>query len=295
MDWVEHDGVSLEALPEWARAPAPGGSFDAAPYRVTIQPEGLVLRRRRRASALRWFDVLALIRVDDDRAPRLLLAAARRPPCQPWFDLSGVDLAAIEQAVRVGLETHAQRGYRASPRVRPALQPEQVLAAVLAHHLLPGGVEIRGPLRRALEGTVWASIGGAGVSGYGGMVATMMFAPVLGPLVGIALGGGIGAAVGAGLAGLHFLRRRRKARVLVLTPDCFVGGLDGGGVRAIAWPSVARFVEGCSDLGKPVLEVYDVDDKLASRTDARYFGETLHVIVAVAEAYRRRATVAFAQ
>lgn len=78
MDWVEYDETSVKVLPQWARESA--ATFDAAPYSVSIVPEGVVLRRGSRASALRWVDVLAPIRLDDAMAPRLLLAWCREDP-----------------------------------------------------------------------------------------------------------------------------------------------------------------------------------------------------------------------
>src|SRR5512143_1103842 len=127
MEWIEHDEVPRSALPEWAKAE--GRTLNGAPYRVRALPEGLVLERGKRASALRWVDILVPIRIDDPR--RLLLAVARRPPRPPWFELQGADVAAIERATRVGLEALAQGGYRAQKPTRPSLRPDQVLTEVL--------------------------------------------------------------------------------------------------------------------------------------------------------------------
>ena len=56
------------------------------------------------------------------------------------------------------------------------------------------------------------------------------------------------------------------------------------------WFRVGRFVDGVDPHGESALEVYSPDDELVARAAARYFGQPLDVIVAVAEAYRRRAT-----
>ncbi|HJL15685.1 MAG TPA: hypothetical protein RMH99_08520 [Sandaracinaceae bacterium LLY-WYZ-13_1] len=276
MDWLEHDEVPERDLPTWARAE--GETFDGKPYRVVARPEGLVLRQGRTASAVPWRDVLVPIRLDDPR--RLLVAAARRPPRTPWFELGGADVAAIERAVRMRLEALAHRGYR-DKRPRRAIPPDEVLTEVLAKRPLPGAVEIPAAtasvLRSALIG---AAVGGVTLGFYG-----LVFGPV-----GLVTGGGVGAFGGAGLmGGLEQLRKRGAGRVLVLTPDAFVGGLDGESVRAVPWFRVGRFVDGVDDAGQSALEVYGHDHQLLARTAARWFGAPLDVIVAVAEAYRRRA------
>lgn len=290
MEWIEHDEVRLGALPDWAREP--GVVVEAPPYRVALQSEGLVLRRGSRASAVRWAEILAPIRVGEDRAQRLLIAAARRPPREPWFDVGGDAIDAIERAVRHGVESQELGSYRVAQRPRALLAPEQVLDAVLAHRPLIGAVEIRTPVKQALTNVVWWGIGGGGIFGYAGMLVSTMVGAVA-PLLLMSAVGAVGAAVGSGVAGsYHYLARRRGERVLVLTPDCFVGGLDGRAIEAIAWSRVARFAEGSDAHGAPALESYTVEGVLASRTLASYFGEPLPVIIAIAEAYRRRASAA---
>jgi len=290
MEWIEHDDVRMGALPEWARAP--GELVEAPPYRVGIKAQGLVLLRGRRASAVRWPEILAPIRVREGGAQRLLIAAARRPPREPWFDLGGAELDAIERAVRHGVASQELGSYRAAQRTRAMLSPEQVLEAVLAHRPLIGAVEIRTPVKGAVTNVVWCGIGGGGIFGYAGAVAAPMVG-VVAPLLLVGAVGVLGVAVGAGVAGgYHYLARRRGERVLVLTPDCFVGGLDGRAIEAIVWSRVARFAAGSDPFGAPALESYTVEGVCASRTLAAYFGEPLHVIVAIAEAYRRRASAA---
>ncbi|MCZ7686679.1 MAG: hypothetical protein M5U28_51190 [Sandaracinaceae bacterium] len=278
MEWLQHDEVALEQLPEWARAP--GEVLDGRPYAVVAHAEGLVLTRARRASAVRWEDVLVPIRLDEPR--RLLVAAARRPPRPPWFELGGHDVARIERAVRARLDAIDHRGYRERRRGRDVVGPDEVLTRVLERRALPGAVEIPAATasvaRSALTG---AAVGGATLGLYG-----LVFGPA-----GMILGGATGALGGATLmGGIEALRKRATGRVLVLTPDAFVGGLDGQSVRAVPWFRVGRFVEGVDDLGGPALEVFAPDSRLIARVAARFFGQPLDVIVAVAEAYRRRAT-----
>ncbi|MCC6876055.1 MAG: hypothetical protein IT378_17230 [Sandaracinaceae bacterium] len=277
MEWIAHDEVDPAELPAWAQGE--GERLDGDPYQVRVRPEGLVLLRGRTATALRWGEILVPIRLDDPR--RLLLAASRRPPRLPWLELAGHDVAAIERAVRLGLEAD-HGGYRGTRPQREALSPDQVLTAVLEHQAIPGGVEIPASVGGSIRNTLVGAAAGAGIAGYGGL----LFGPA-----GIAIGAAAGAAVVAGLvAGREILRRRRAGRVLVLTPDCFVGGLDGRSVQAIPWFRVGRFCEGIEDRGGAALEVWTRDQILASRVSARYFGQPLDVIVAVAEAYRQRAT-----
>jgi|GEM_PF-6722931 len=290
MEWIEHDEVRLGTLSEWTREP--GVVIEAPPYRVAMKSEGLVLLRGRRASAVRWSEILAPIRVGEAGAQRLLIAAARRPPREPWFDVGGAELDAIERDVRHGVASQELGSYRAAQRTRAMLTPEQVLEAVVAHRPLIGAVEIRTPVKRAVTNVVWCGVGGGGIFGYAGVIAAPMVG-VAAPLLLVGAVGVLGVAVGAGVAsGYHYLARRRGERVLVLTPDCFVGGLDGRSIEAIAWSRVARFAEGRDPFGAPALESYTVEGVCASRTLAAYFGEPLHVIIAIAEAYRRRASAA---
>lgn len=285
MDWIEYDDVSVQALPEWARVA--GVRFAAAPGSVSIVPNGVVLRRGERASALRWTDVLASIRVDDARGPRLLLAAARRPPHPPWFDLGGDELTAIGEGVRVGVARISECDYRTARPVRPALNPADMLEAVLSHDPVPGGVEICAPDARTKGRAIQTAIATASVTGFLGFALVVQAAP--GEFL-IGLGCGTAAAAATvGAVALDFVRRAPRPRVLVLTPDGFVGGLDGGEIHAFLWSRVAGFASGRNAEGQPALEVRALDGGLASRTEARFFGEPLDVIVNVAEAYRRRA------
>jgi hypothetical protein len=279
VEWLTHDDVAFpEEMPAWASSP--GRVLDGKPYGVMVQPEGLVLTRGRKASALRWEDILVPIRLDDPR--RLLIACARKPPRPPWFELGGRDVAEIERAVRTRLDAIDHRGYRERRRRRDVVPPDEVLTEVLAKRALMGAVEIPAATPSATRSAlIGATVGGATL-GFSGLL--------FGPL-GLLAAGGIGAVGGATLmGGVELLRKKTVGRVLVLTPDAFVGGLDGQSVRAVAWQRVGRFADGVDDTGASALEVYGHEHQLLARAAAHYFGAPLDVIVAVAEAYRRRAT-----
>jgi len=277
VDWLAQDEVERDALPAWARLDTPGQ--DGRPYEVRVFGEGLLLSRGRRHSALRWEEVLVPVRLDDPR--RLLVAAARRPPRPPWFELAGMDVAAIESAVRSRLEAVDHRGYRERRRAIEPIPVDQVLTAVLARQPLPGAVEIPPATPGVLRsGALGATVGGGTLGFYG-----MLFGPT-----GMLAAAGVGLVGGALLmGGIEIARKRSAGRVLVLTPDGFVGGLDGQNVRAIPWDRIGRFADGLDRFGNDALEVLDAEGRVLARVIARYFGRPLDVIVAVAEAYRRRA------
>lgn len=276
MQWLEHDEVSPSALPAWARTDA--APLDAHPYRMWALAEGLVLERGGLSSALPWSELLVPVRLEEPR--RLLVAAARRPPRPPWFELGG-DVTRLEEVVRARLEAMHAGGYRAARPKRAAFPPDEILTHVLAHHPVPGAVEIpaagRSVARSALVG---ACFGGGFLGLYG-----LAFG-----LPGLVMGGAIGMLTGAAsIGGIEHVRNRSTGRVLVLTPDAFVGGLDGRSVQAVSWSRVGGFREGVDELGESALEVFGRSGELVARAAARYFGKPLDVIVAVAEAYRRRA------
>jgi hypothetical protein len=279
MDWLAADDVDPAQLPDWAKVQ--GEVLDGRPYRVTVLTEGVVLSRGKRACALKWEDILVPIRLDEPR--RLLIAAPRQPPRPPWFELGGHDVAKIERAIRARVEAIDHRGYRERRRGGDVLSPDLVLTRVLEHSAVPGAVEIPAAspnlLKSALKG---AGIGG-GILGLYGIL--------LGP-PGVVIGAMIGALLGGLATGGYEMSRKKKTagRVLVLTPDAFVGGLDGQSVRAVSWARVGRFNEGVDETGESALEVFSHDNVLVARAAARFFGKPLDVIVAVAEAYRRRAS-----
>ena len=278
MDWLAEDEVELDALPPWARE---GTSvMDGKPYDVRVCPEGLVLVKGRTASAVRWEDVLVPIRLDHPR--RLLVSCARRPPRAPWFELGGIDVAQIESAVRTRLEAIEHRGYRDRRRRADPIPADEVLTRVMDRDPLPGAVEIPAATPSVVRSAaIGATVGGATLAFYG-----LLFGPA-----GMIAAGAVGALGGATvMGGIEQLRKRSAGRVLVLTPDAFVAGLDGESVRAVAWSRVGRFSEGVDEAGTDALEVFTPQDELVARVAAHFFGAPLDVIVAVAEAYRKRAS-----
>lgn len=279
MEWLAHDEVAPETLPDWARGS--GEVLDGRPFEVSVRAEGLVLAYGQLVTALRWDEVLVPIRLDDPR--RLLIAAARRPPRPPWLELGGRDVAAIERVLRARLDAIDHRSYRERRRTRDVVPPDEVLTQVLERRPLPGAVEIPA----ATPSVIRSALTGAGIGG--GMLG--LYGLALGTPLGLLAAGTVGALGGAGLlGGVELLRRRGAGRVLVLTPDAFVGGLDGTSVRAVPWFRVGRFAEGVDDTGEAALEVFGPAGELVARVASRFFGRPLDVIVAVAEAYRRRAS-----
>lgn len=278
MEWLEHDEVDVAALPAWASGSS--APLDGQPFDVSVLSEGIVLRRGRIASAVRWDEMLVPIRLE--APPRLLISAPRRPPRAPWFEIAGRDVERIERALRARLEALDHHGYRERRRRRPTMPPDEVLSEVLARRPLPGAVEIPAATPSVLRSAaLGGTVGGLTVGFYGLMVGTA------GALIGL----GVGLLGGAAMMGLvESIKKRTVGRVLVLTPDGFVGGLDGQSLRAVPWLRVSRFSTGVDDQGRDALEVFGVEQELVARVAARWFGAPLDVIVAVAEAYRTRAS-----
>lgn len=269
MEWLEHDCVSVSRLPKWAQEAEP--ALDGRPYRLAIEPAGLVLLRGRRASALPWEEVLVVVTLSDPE--RVLIAAPRRPPRPPWFEVEGPDVEVITERVRARVVGARLPGYRRAPRTT-RMDVDDVLAAVLARRPIPGAVEIPA----ASEAGGWVSTVGISVAtsaAYGSLLG------VRGLLVGMSIGVLASAAVLA-------VRWKPAWRVLVLTPDAYIAGLDGGQVRAVPWARVGAFRVGSRE-GGPSLEVVGRHGELVATVPARRFGAPLEVIAKVAEAYRERA------
>lgn len=277
MEWLKHDEVALSELPDWATTE--GGELDGDPYRVRLLAEGVVLVRGRKASAVRWGDILVPVRLE--ASSRFLIAAPRHPPNAPWFDIGGDDQDRIEGAVRGRLATLNETGYRGRRPARPSVAPEEILRAVLSYEPVAGAVEIP-----AKSGSVWRT---AGVGGVLGSLTIGYYATLIGGPVSGLVGGLVGLIGGAGVTGsMEAVRKSRIGRVLVLTPDGFVGGLDGKNTRAVPWSRVGQFREGTSKNGAPALEVVSPEGEVVSRAEERWFGAPLDLIVPVAEAYRQR-------
>ena len=279
MDWLEYDEVPLAELPDWAQGE--DEVLDGKPYAIRVCQEGLAFVRGRKASAVRWADVLVPVKLD--YPARLLVSAARKPPRAPWFDVGGGDVEKVERVLRTRLEALEHRGYRQRRhRGTPRMPAEQVLSAVLGFEPLPGAVEI--PV--ATPSLTKSSAIGAGVGAF----TFGLYGLALGP-VGIAVAAGVGAVSGgAFMGGLELMRKRSARRVLVLTPDAFVAGLDGKQVRAVPWDQVGKFSSGLDISGVDALEVFNRDHEVIARVAAHFFGAPLDVIIAVAEAYRERAS-----
>ena len=239
MEWLEHDGLSSrEALPEWARSENAGeASYDGNPFVATFATErDRVETRRRRAQRDR---VVGDLDGDPARGSR---AVAHRGSAQaaegpPWFELTGLDIGTIETRVRDAVDS-AGLGYRNMRRPARPRPLDSILSRVLERDPVPGAVEIPMPRRFPVLGDV-----GAGV-----VVGSVMGLALLNPLGWTAalIASAAFAVVGAGVGAVHARRDLEKParRVLVLLPEGFVGGLDGGDVRAVAWSRVLRFAAG---------------------------------------------------
>jgi hypothetical protein len=276
MEWLAHDEVPEGELPEWTRE---GG--EALGSKLAVHREGIVHRGWRKATALPWTQVLTIVRLD--HPARVLICAPRKPPRVPWIAVEGPEvserLPAIYEQRRSGLS-----GYRSGPRSqRDRLSPEEVLARVLRHEEIPGAVEVP-------YGADAPSIGRSLLHGGAfGIAAVVSFAPAL-----VAVSATLAAVVVAGASvlgvgghyGMHHLRHARRGRVLVMTPDAFVGGLDGGAVRAFGWEAIRSFRTKFHET--ECLEVVGPDDRILARVPERFFGVELEVIVAIAESYGAR-------
>lgn len=245
---------------------------------VVLHRDGVVLSEGSARAALPWSGILAVTRVDGV----LYVCAARRPPRPPWFVVSDeVAARRIERALEE--RRGAREGYRgAAHDRRETLSPEQVRRRVLARIDVPGAIEVPLgiPKPKALHHALIGAIFGGGFGLQIGAETESWAVVAVAALATTAAFGG----------GLHFALWRRwskRPRVLVMTPDAFVAGLDGGHVRAHPWRSIVRFRRGVH-FGKDALEVIDGDGSLLARVEARLFGVPLDLLIALAEAYRER-------
>lgn len=273
VEWLAQDGVREDELEPWAREPA-----ELLEDAVRIVARGIVVRSSSRWSAIPWEQVLAVARADGQG----FVLVPRRPPAPPWFVVSPAIADRIAASVAERRAARAS-GYRGSRARAPAPPPEEIRRRVLGRDDVPGAIEV--PL-----GIPRPSL--AGPSAVGGVFGATMALQVAVDWGVIAAGiTGLAAALLFG-GGLHFAMWRRYARrprILVMTPDAYVAGLDGDAVRAIPWHRVAAFRE-ASVADRPAIEVVDRDGDVVARTEARLFGIDRGVLIALAEAYRARAT-----
>ena len=240
------------------------------------------------------FGVALVPRQDPDTAYVLM---PRKPPAPPWFavrreDLpTGVDLPTF--ALQVSQRT-AATGYRRRIAATPTLPPRDLLERVLDRAEVPGALEVPigvGPggwARRTLDVTGTGVVGGL-LGLYVGIFGGPALAAV-GATVGFASGAAIPMGFGSSWRSAPF--RRRRPRVLVLAPDGCVIGLPEG-PRAFAWSEVGGFSEAelpTARSARPALQLRLAEGQVAGLLDESWFGAPLALIVAVAEAYRKRNT-----
>ena len=294
--WIEADvvGIAAEALPEWARAAVP------AERGVVLARDGIVLRDRRgRVSAATWGRVFGVVQhaMEPLREQRVLVLVPREPPAPPWLELSVYDLPsaidglpALADAIRQRL---AQGGsYRGREPGAPRLTAAELLERARTRAAIPGAVQV--PVASQRHGVLDTRLGQVAVFGGSAGAMSAYFAAAAGAAGPLMLGIGVAGAAAAGLLtelGGWYARRERARtplRVLLLAPDGCVCGFAEG-VAALSWPEVAEFREEPGTSGAPALAVRDHDGRLRGTIDAFWFGEPLDLIVAVAEAYRKRA------
>lgn len=307
--WIDWDECELESLPDWAQGLA-------AAKGAHLTSQGLVHSTGKRASVAHWRDVLGVVLVEDEA----WVLVPREPPKPPWIpvaaeDVGDADVDAFARAVR---GRAAQGGYRDARPIGSRLSKSELLRRILRREPLPGALEVP-PSTVVLSGR-WIDLARAGsvAAGVGlGMAATVAAAAALGPAVepvliltaGLSAGTSLGA-IGANALGKAAARRQLRKdapRVLVLAPDGCVVGFSRG-VTAYAWPEVGEFSVRPSLEPPPKadrvffferereptedLVLTDPEGEVLGRIGAGWFGAPMPLIVAVAEAYRKRATTA---
>ncbi|MCC7540285.1 MAG: hypothetical protein IT379_28965 [Deltaproteobacteria bacterium] len=301
--WIAIDDEPAAAMPEWARV-----GLKRRPE-VRIGEEGIALVSSRRCSLARWSEVFGVAVLEPSRdadEARAYVLVPRRAPRPPWFevtldmlpdDVAREGLQGLARAVR---ERSQHWGYRSVRVERPRMTADELYARLLAEQAVPGAVEVpigRGPFEREstwMKG-VWAIVasgGGLLMGGYAGAIAGAIFIEALGSAAAI---GGLasGAAVGAIGAAALVLKPAKGAtgRVLALAPDgCVIGFRER--VRALPWSDIMRFQDGyIPETGRPALVVVGSHGDVLGRVDEAWFSKPIELIVAVAEAYRKRASV----
>ncbi len=285
MDWIEHDQVRFR--------PSDGDPTDGRTgARVDLDEHGVSVIERGLLSSAPWESVLGVALVPTGAPERAYVLVPRKPPLPPWFEVVPAMLPPALAAEGLGGLAHAisgrirRGGYRqAAPR--PRLSTDELARRAFAHEEIRGALVVpigRGPIDAGsrLAGHVAGAAGGGISTVYFGAVAAV-------PLWALAVLGASGIAGGLLLPAL--VRKRAKGRVLLLAPDGCVVGLPTG-VRAFGWSEVQRFAAGQDWTPRVAsvscLEVWCTDGSLAGRVDAAWFTRPLELIVAIAEAYRRR-------
>lgn len=277
-------------------------SIVGSPAGVRFDARGLQAIGGGHGVSARWEQVFGVALVPEEAPRRAFVLVPRRPPRAPWIEVLPKDLPedlraeGLEGLARRVRERMAQRGYRAGGPTRPLLDATALMQRVLARDEVPGALEVPvgpGPggwWRRFLDVFAAGSVGG-----LAGLYAGALTGNPLVALAVAATGATVGATVPVALSSsFESLRaRRRRPRVLVLAPDGCVVGLPSG-PEAFAWSEIARFAAeehaptGSPTSMRPCLAVRLTDGRMAGAIDAAWFAEPLPLIVAVAEAYRRR-------
>jgi hypothetical protein len=271
---------------------------------VRFDARGLVATLGTRTVDARWEQVFGVALVPEVQPRRAFVLVPRRPPEPPWVEIVPKDLPeelraeGLEGLARSVRERMAQRGYRSGGPTRPLLEPAALMQRVLARDEVPGALEVpvgAGPggwWRRFLDVFAGGSAGGlAGL--YAGAFSGSPIVALAVASAGAALGASVPVALSTSFESLR--ARRRRPRVLVLAPDGCVVGLPSG-PEVFAWPNVARFAAeehpppGRESPLRPCLAVHLSDGSVAGTIDGAWFAEPLPLIVAVAEAYRGRAS-----
>lgn len=260
--------------------------------RVTLDEAGIVFDDGDLVIRSSWRQVFG-VAVSGGAAYLLM---PRRPPAPPWVvvrrqnlpdEVSEVDAFAEHVRLRIG-----RTSYRGGGPQRPLLPPAELLERVLRRQEVPGALEIpvgAGPSGWWRRGVDVLTSGTAGA--LAGMYAGTFLSGGILPLV--VAGCGIAGAITPVFVADSWRTLRKNAsspRVMVLAPDGCVVGLPSG-PAAFAWSDVGAFSNAKSEAtNRQELSVVSGEGEPIGSIDAAWFGEPLDLIVAVAEAYRRRVT-----
>lgn len=248
-----------------------------------------------------WDQVFGVALVPSSTPKRAFILVPRKPPQPPWFEIRGPDLpdevASLDALADLVRNRVAQRGYRDMGPRRPLLDADALMQRVLQRGDVPGALEVpvgAGPggwWRRSLDLFAAGSAGGlAGL--YAGALTGNPALAIGAATAGVVVGASVPVAMASNWRSVRL--RARKPRVLVLAPDGCVVGLPQG-PRAFSWPDIAAFQESThqppgreKSAPRRCLQLVLANGMVAGRIDAAWFAEPLELIVAVAEAYRKR-------